>query len=343
MQLSDFNYNLPADLIAQTPLKERTESRLMFVNKKNRLVQDDFFVNLVDFLEAGDLLVMNNTRVLPARLFGKIENYAPKVEVFLLKPREIREDGVVWECLVKPGKKLKEQTKIIFQTDFKGEVQKINTDGTRLIQFNQKDILPFLENLGEMPLPPYIKEKLFEKERYQTVYSQKLGSVAAPTAGLHFTEDYLKKLQNKGIKIGFLTLDVGLGTFLPVKTENIQEHKMHSEKYEITQELVDKVRETKKNGKKVIAVGTTSLRVLESSLDENGNLIAQKSETEIFIYPPYDFKIVDGLLTNFHLPKSTLLMLVSAFADQDLIFEAYQKAIDLQYRFFSFGDAMLII
>ena len=342
MKLSNFDYHLPTELIAQTPLEERTDSRLMVLNKKDLTICDDLFKNLVNYLNPGDLLVMNNTRVLPARLFGEIKNYAKKVEVFLLKEIEKNPNGVVWECLVRPGKKMQKGVEINFTQEFSGSVIQINEDGTRLIKFNQTDIYPFLDEEGEMPLPPYIKEKLEEKERYQTVYSDKLGSVAAPTAGLHFTEDYLNKLKTKGVEIGFVTLDVGLGTFLPVKTDDIKEHKMHSEKYEIKQQLVDRINQTKKLGKKVIAVGTTSMRVLESSLDQNGNLIAQKGETDIFIYPPYDFKVVDALLTNFHLPKSTLLMLVSALAGKEFMFEAYQKAVNLKYRFFSFGDAMLI-
>jgi len=356
MKLADFNYNLPEELIAQKPLKERTNSRLMVLNKKNHSIEDDSFQNLMNYLQSGDLLVMNDSRVIPARLFGEIKDYVKKVEVFLLK--EVREkesqqaktgcltknaENIVWKCLVRPGKKLKENTKIEFSAKFSGKVLKINADGTRLVQFNQKNIYPFLEEQGEIPLPPYIKKKIKEKERYQTVYSAKVGSVAAPTAGLHFTENYLEKLKVKGVKWDFLTLNVGLGTFLPVKTENIFEHKMHTESYEISQELVEKIQQTKKNGKRVIAVGTTSLRVLESSLDQNGDLIAQKNETDIFIYPPYDFEIVDALLTNFHLPKSTLLMLVSALAGKRFIFKAYQKAIELKYRFFSFGDAMLIL
>ncbi len=368
MKLADFDYHLTEKLIAQKPLKERTASRLMVLNKKDHVIHDDLFENLIAYLDPGDLLVMNNSRVLPARLFGEIRNYAKKVEVFLLKEvskaeKELKQkqhfhreakacrstdsfsclqEGVAWECLVKPGKKLKEGVEIKFSPEFSGKVLKINKDGTRLIQFNQSNIYPFLDEQGEMPLPPYIKEKLEEKERYQTVYSDKLGSVAAPTAGLHFTEKYLNKLKQKGVELGFVRLDVGLGTFLPVKADQIEEHEMHSEKYEISQVLVDKIKTVKKAGKKVLAVGTTSMRVLESSLDQNGNLIAQKGETDIFIYPPYDFKIVDALLTNFHLPKSTLLMLVSALAGKEFVFEAYRKAVDLEYRFFSFGDAMLI-
>ena len=342
MKLSEFDYHLPKELIAQTPLKERTSSRLMVLNKKDHLITDDLFLNLINYINSGDLIVFNDTRVLPARLFGKVDNYGKQVEIFLLKEIEKNNNTTAWECLVKPGKKLKEGVKIIFKTDFSGEVVRVNEDGTRIIRFNQKNIYPFLDEHGEMPLPPYIKEKLEEKERYQTVYSEKLGSVAAPTAGLHFTDGYLEKLKEKGIEIGFVTLDVGLGTFLPVKTDDVREHKMHSEKYEISKELVDKINEVKQNGKRVIAVGTTSMRVLESSLDANGDLIAQKGETDIFIYPPYEFKVVDALVTNFHLPKSTLLMLVSALAGKDFIFEAYEKAVDLKYRFFSFGDAMLI-
>lgn len=343
MKLSDFDYSLPQELIAQTPLKERTDSRLMVLNKKDHSVTDGFFKNFVDYLDSGDLIVFNNSRVLPARLFAEVENYIKKVEVFLLEEVQKGKKGVLWKCLGKPGKKLTEGIKISINENFKGEVVQVNADGSRLIKFNQADIYPFLEENGEMPLPPYIKEKLSEKERYQTVYSKKLGSVAAPTAGLHFTDEYLEILNKKGIKTGFVTLNVGLGTFLPVKTENVKEHKMHREKYEITEELVEQVNEAKKNGKRVIAVGTTSMRVLESSLDANGNLIPQSSDTDIFIYPPYDFKIVDALLTNFHLPKSTLLMLVSALAGKEFVFEAYRQAVDLKYRFFSFGDAMLII
>lgn len=338
MQLSDYDYNLPQELIAQTPLFNRASSRLMLLNRKTQSIQDDVFSNLIDYLEPGDLLILNNTRVIPARLFGEVQDYSKKVEVFLLKPIVDQ----VWECLVKPGKKMQEGTRVKFADNFEGIVEKVNQDSTRLIKFNQTDLLPFLEQYGEMPLPPYIKEKLKDQERYQTVFNAQAGSVAAPTAGLHFTKELLQQLQNKGILIDYVTLEVGLGTFLPVKTENILEHKMHSEKYEILPTVVDKINQTKKEGKRVVAVGTTSMRVLESSLDTNGNLIAQKGETSIFIYPPYEFKVVDALITNFHLPKSTLLMLVSAFAGKCFVFEAYYKAIELKYRFFSFGDAMLI-
>ena len=343
LPLSDFDYFLPRELIAQTPLQQRTSSRLMVLNRAGRLIQDDVFKNLIKYLNSGDLLVLNNTRVIPARLFGKINNYDKDVETFLLKQINEQKNCSTWECLVRPGKKFKTGTKLEFAQNFEGEVVSINPDGTRQIKFNQRDITPFLDKYGEMPLPPYIKEKLEDQERYQTVYSGQPGSVAAPTAGLHFTEDYLDQLQQKGINIACITLDVGLGTFQPVKTDDIKKHKMHSERFELTQDVVDMINQTKKAGKKVIAVGTTSVRVLESSLNRQGNLIAQKGETDIFIYPPYKFKTVDAMLTNFHLPKSTLLMLVSAFAERELIFEAYQKAIDLNYRFFSFGDAMLIL
>lgn len=339
MRLSDFDYSLPAELIAQTPLKERASSRLMVLNRKTQQIEDKLFVNLIDYLEEGDLLVLNNTRVIPARLFGEIQQSTKSVEVFLLKPVE----SGLWECLVKPGKKMPLGTVVKFANNFEGVVQKVCSDGTRLIKFNQTDLLPLLNQYGEMPLPPYIKTKLADKERYQTVFSDKSASVAAPTAGLHFTKEYLEKIKAKGIQVEYVTLEVGLGTFLPVKTENIYEHKMHTEEYEIKQSVVDKVNQTKQNGKKVVAVGTTSMRTLESSLNDKGNLIAQKGKTDIFIYPPYDFKVVDMLLTNFHLPKSTLLMLVSAFAGQCFVFEAYRKAIEKKYRFFSFGDAMLIV
>ena len=340
MKLEEFDYNLPEELIAQVPIQKRDESRLMVVDREKRTIEDKVFRDIIDYLEPGDCLVRNNTKVIPARLYGKKDTGA-NVEFVLLKQL----DGDIWESIVRPGNKLKPGSKVIFGDGLlKAEILDVLEDGTRKIKFEYDGIFnEILDQIGLMPLPPYIHESLKENDRYQTVYAKYEGSAAAPTAGLHFTPELLKKIEEKGIKIANVTLHVGIGTFRPVKEENIEEHKMHTEHFYIKQEDVDKINETKKNGKKVIAVGTTSCRVLETVADENTGLVKQiESDTGIYIYPGYKFKCVDGLITNFHLPKSTLLMLVSALADREFILEAYNKAVEEKYRFFSFGDAMFI-
>ena len=312
----------------------------MVVDREKRTIEDKVFRDIIDYLEPGDCLVRNNTKVIPARLYGKKDTGA-NVEFVLLKQL----DGDIWESIVRPGNKLKPGSKVIFGDDLlKAEILDVLEDGTRKVKFEYDGIFnEILDQIGLMPLPPYIHESLKENDRYQTVYAKYEGSAAAPTAGLHFTPELLKKIEEKGIKIANVTLHVGIGTFRPVKEENIEEHKMHTEHFYIKQEDVDKINETKKNGKKVIAVGTTSCRVLETVADENTGLVKQiESDTGIYIYPGYKFKCVDGLITNFHLPKSTLLMLVSALADREFILEAYNKAVEEKYRFFSFGDAMYI-
>ena len=340
MKLEEFDYNLPEELIAQVPIQKRDESRLMVVDREKRTIEDKVFRDIIDYLEPGDCLVRNNTKVIPARLYGKKDTGA-NVEFVLLKQL----DGDIWESIVRPGNKLKPGSKVIFGDGLlKAEILDVLEDGTRKVKFEYDGIFnEILDQIGLMPLPPYIHESLKENDRYQTVYAKYEGSAAAPTAGLHFTPELLKKIEEKGIKIANVTLHVGIGTFRPVKEENIEEHKMHTEHFYIKQEDVEKINETKKNGKKVIAVGTTSCRVLETVADENTGLVKQiESDTGIYIYPGYKFKCVDGLITNFHLPKSTLLMLVSALADREFILEAYNKAVEEKYRFFSFGDAMII-
>ena len=340
MKLEEFDYNLPEELIAQVPIQKRDESRLMVVDREKRTIEDKVFKDIIDYLEPGDCLVRNNTKVIPARLYGKKDTGA-NVEFVLLKQLE----GDVWESIVRPGNKLKPGSKVIFGDGLlKAEILDVLEDGTRKVKFEYNGIFnEILDKIGLMPLPPYIHESLKENDRYQTVYAKYEGSAAAPTAGLHFTPELLKKIEEKGVKIANVTLHVGIGTFRPVKEENIEEHKMHTEHFYIKQEDVDKINETKKNGKKVIAVGTTSCRVLETVADENTGLVKQiEADTGIYIYPGYKFKCVDGLITNFHLPKSTLLMLVSALADREFILEAYNKAVEEKYRFFSFGDAMFI-
>ena len=340
MKLEEFDYNLPEELIAQVPIQKRDESRLMVVDREKRTIEDKVFKDIIDYLEPGDCLVRNNTKVIPARLYGKKDTGA-NVEFVLLKQIE----GDIWESIVRPGNKLKPGSKVIFGDGLlKAEILDVLEDGTRKVKFEYDGIFnEILDRIGLMPLPPYIHESLKENDRYQTVYAKYEGSAAAPTAGLHFTPELLKKIEEKGIKIANVTLHVGIGTFRPVKEENIEEHKMHTEHFYIKQEDVDKINETKKNGKKVIAVGTTSCRVLETIADENTGLVKQiEADTGIYIYPGYKFKCIDGLITNFHLPKSTLLMLVSALADREFILEAYNKAVEEKYRFFSFGDAMFI-
>ena len=339
MKVSDFNYNLPEELIAQVPIQKRDESRLMILNRKNQTIENRTFKDIIDYLQPGDCLVRNNTKVIPARIYGKKETGA-NVEFFLLNNIE----GDIWECIVRPGNKLHIGAKVIFgEGILKAEIIDTMEGGTRKVKFSYKGIFnEILDKIGLMPLPPYIHEELKDKDRYQTVYAKYRGSAAAPTAGLHFTEELLSKIEQKGIQIANVTLHVGIGTFRPVKEETVEKHHMHSEHYYIKKEDVNKINTAKKNGKRVIAVGTTSCRVLETIADENGHVKEEEGDTQIFIYPGYKFKILDGLITNFHLPQSTLLMLVSAFAGKDYILKAYKEAVKEKYRFFSFGDAMFI-
>lgn len=340
MKTKDFYYNLPEELIAQHPLEDRAESKLLVLDKITGEIQHRRFKNIIEYLNPGDTLVLNDTRVLPARLFGNRLGKEESIEVLLLK--RIEKDK--WETLVKPGKKMKVGTVIEFGNGIlKGEVLSLGEEGTRIIDFKYEGIFEeVLDQLGEMPLPPYITEKLEDKERYQTVYSKNLGSAAAPTAGLHFTKELLKEIESKGINIVYLTLHVGLGTFRPVKVDDINDHHMHSEYYELSEEAANIINMTKKNGGRIISVGTTSTRTLETIGSEDGTVNPKSGWTDIFIYPGYKFKVVDALITNFHLPESTLMMLVSAFASRDIIMNAYQIAIENNYRFFSFGDAMLL-
>ncbi len=340
MNLHDFYYELPEELIAQDPLEDRSSSRLMVLDREKKSIEHKVFKDITDLLNPGDCLVLNNTKVIPARLFGTKEGMTSEVEVLLLK----RTEKDIWECLVRPGKKCRPGAVISFGEGLlKGEILDIGEDGNRHIKFTYQGIFEeILDKLGQMPLPPYIKHKLKDKNRYQTVYAKYDGSAAAPTAGLHFTPELLKEIEEKGVKLAYVTLHVGLGTFRPVKVENILDHHMHSEFYQITKEAADTINETKKNGGRVICVGTTSCRTIESAADETGHLKESSGWTDIFIYPGYKFKVLDDLITNFHLPESTLLMLVSALAGREFILEAYKCAVDKGYRFFSFGDAMLI-
>ena len=339
MKKSDFYYELPQELIAQTPVEPRTSSRLLVVDKTNNTTEDKGFSDLIDYLKSGDCLIMNDTRVLPARIFGTRRDTGSVVEFVLLKEM----GNKVWECLAGPGKKAKPGKVFDFGDELSCEVINVTDGGNRIVEFKCDGVFyDVLDRVGQMPLPPYITEKLSDKERYQTVYSRELGSAAAPTAGLHFTKEYMQKIRDKGINIGFVTLHVGLGTFRPVKVDDITEHKMHSEHYFIPQETADLINETKKNGGRVICVGTTSCRTLES-IASKGVITECSDDTEIFIYPGYKFKCMDGIITNFHLPESTLIMLVSAFAGYDLTMSAYRHAVEEKYRFFSFGDAMLIL
>ena len=340
MKLEEFDYYLPEELIAQVPIKKRDESRLMVLNKENETIEDKVFKDIIDYLQPWDCLVRNNTKVIPARLYGKKDTGA-NVEFVLLN----RIENDIWESIVRPGNKLKPGTEVIFGDGIlKAKILDVMDGGTRKVEFSYEGIFnEILDQIGLMPLPPYIHESLKEKSRYQTVYAKYEGSAAAPTAGLHFTPELLKKIEEKGVKIANVTLHVGIGTFRPVKEENIEEHKMHTEHFYIKQEDVEKINETKKSGGRVIAVGTTSCRVLETIADEKTGLVAPiESDTGIYIYPGYKFKCIDGLITNFHLPKSTLLMLVSAFANREYILKAYKHAVDEKYRFFSFGDAMFL-
>lgn len=339
MKTSDFNYDLPQELIAQTPLDRRDGSRLMTLDKTTGEIGHHHFYDLPQFLRPGDCLVLNNSRVLPARLIGHRPT-GGAVEILLL----VDKGGDVWECLVRPGKKLREGARVTFgEGQLQAEVQEVLPDGNRLVHFEYKGIfLEVLEELGRMPLPPYIKAELKDQERYQTVYSKVVGSAAAPTAGLHFTPELLKQIETMGVKLCYVTLHVGLGTFRPVKEDEITDHTMHSEYCVIPQETADLINETKKNGGRVICVGTTSCRTIESQAAEDGTMRASAGWTDIFIYPGYKFKVLDALVTNFHLPESTLIMLVSALAGREHVLAAYQQAVEERYRFFSFGDAMFI-
>jgi S-adenosylmethionine:tRNA ribosyltransferase-isomerase len=338
MNILEFDFDLPKELIAQHAVNPRDHSKLLVLNKEEKTMEHKKFYNIIDYLKEGDVLVLNRTKVIPARLFGKKEN-GVVLECFLLK----RIDLNTWEVLLKPARKLKIGQKIIFSEELEAELLEVKEDGNRVLKFNfEGSFEEILDRLGEMPLPPYISEKLEDKNRYQTVYAKEGESVAAPTAGLHFTEELLEKIKEKRIIIAEVFLDVGLGTFRPVQVENILDHKMHVEKYSVPKETVEIINNAKKNNHRVIAVGTTSVRTLESSVDENGNLIASEGYTGIFIYGDYKFKVVDAIITNFHLPKSTLIMLVSAFGGKEFIDAAYKKAIEEKYRFYSFGDSMLI-
>lgn len=337
---SDFYFDLPEELIAQDPLEDRSSSRLLILDKKTGKTQQHIFKEIIQYLNKGDCLVLNNTKVIPARLMGTKEDTGATIEVLLLK----RKENDVWETLVKPGKKAKTGTRIVFGDGLlSAEVIDVVEEGNRLIQFHYDGIFEeVLDKLGEMPLPPYITHKLKDKNRYQTVYAKYEGSAAAPTAGLHFTKELLAEIEKKGVRIAYVTLHVGLGTFRPVKTDNILEHHMHSEFYQVTQEAADMINQTKQAGGRIICVGTTSCRTVESASDENGVIHAGCGNTEIFIYPGYQFKMLDALITNFHLPESTLIMLVSALAGREHVLNAYKEAVASRFRFFSFGDAMFI-
>ena len=341
MKTSDFYFDLPKELIAQNPLEDRSSSRLLVLNRETGERTHRIFKDVIEYLNPGDCLVINNTKVIPARLYGHKEDTQAQIEILLLKNK----GNDVWETLVKPGKKAKPGSRISFGDGLLvGEVLDVVEEGNRLIRFEYEGIFEeILDQLGQMPLPPYITEQLKDKNRYQTVYAKHDGSAAAPTAGLHFTPELLAQIEAKGVKIAHVTLHVGLGTFRPVKVEDVTAHHMHSEFYMIEEDQAQLINETKKNGGKIISVGTTSCRTLESATDENGILHAGSGWTDIFIYPGYQFKMIDRLITNFHLPESTLLMLVSALAGKDQIMAAYEEAVSMKYRFFSFGDAMMIL
>ena len=340
MKTSDFYYDLPQELIAQDPLTDRSASRLMHLSIKDGSIEHRHFTDILEYLNPGDCLVINDTKVIPARLYGHKEETGALIEILLLK----RNENDVWECLVKPGKKARKGTRISFGDGLlKGEIVDVIEDGNRLIHFEYNGIFEeILDQLGEMPLPPYITHKLQDKNRYQTVYAKHEGSAAAPTAGLHFTKELLEKVKEKGVQIAHVTLHVGLGTFRPVKVDDVEQHHMHSEYYVVEEDQAKLINDTKKNGGRVIAVGTTSCRTLESATGEDGVLKAGSGWTEIFIYPGYHFKMIDSLITNFHLPESTLMMLVSALAGKEKIMHAYEESVKERYRFFSFGDAMFI-
>ena len=347
MLLSEFDYNLPENLIAQLPADKRENSKMMVLDRNTKTIQHKHFYDIVDLIDENSILVLNNTKVMPARLYGMKEETGAKIEVFLLKQLE----GKTWETLIKPSKRVKEGTIIKISDELSAKaIEKTEEDGGWLVELiYEGNILEVLHRNGNIPLPPYIERKLatedikkLDFERYQTVYAQDEGSVAAPTAGLHFTKEILQKLQDKGVEIAYVTLNVGLGTFRPVKCDNILEHKMHSETFEITEETARKINEAKAKGKKLVAVGTTTVRTLETAYQKYGCIKGCHDHSELFIYPPYEFKVIDELITNFHLPKSTLLMLVSALAGKDFIFKAYNEAIENDYRFFSYGDCMFI-
>lgn len=338
LKTKDFYYDLPEELIAQHPCDKRENSRMMVLNKVTGEIEHDHFYNIKKYIKPTDTLVLNDTRVIPARIFGHRAEKEEKIEILLLNHKDD-----TWETLVKPGKKAKIGTEIIFSDELKGEVVDISDDGSRFIKFKYDGVFEeILDRLGEMPLPPYIKEKLEDSERYQTVYSKHKGSAAAPTAGLHFTKEILKELEDMGVNIVYLTLHVGLGTFRPVKESNILDHKMHSEYFEISEEACEKINNAKKSDGRIISVGTTSTRVLETVADEEGFVHPTKGWTDIYIYPGFKFKCIDALITNFHLPESTLLMLVSALSSREIILKAYEEAVKEKYRFFSFGDCMFI-
>lgn len=341
MHIDLFDFDLPEELIAQTPIAKRDESKLMVLNKKTGEIQHHQFKDIIRFLEKGDTLVLNNTKVLPARLFGLKKDTGAKIEVLLLK--QLENDR--WETLVKPGKKLRPGHEVIFGDGrLKGIIEGVTEAGGRIVRFEYKGIFnEILDQLGNMPLPPYIKEQLEDKDRYQTVYAKHIGSSAAPTAGLHFTEELLEQIRKKGVNVVYLTLHVGLGTFRPVSSEQIENHQMHSEYYSLSEETVNELNKAKEEGKRIIAVGTTSVRTLETVIDnETNRFTAKQGWTDIFIYPGYSFKAIDAMVTNFHLPKSSLIMLVSALAGREHIMKAYREAVEHKYRFFSFGDAMFI-
>lgn len=340
MKTSDFYFDLPEELIAQVPILDRSSSKLMVLDKETGEISHKIFKDIIDYLNPGDCLVLNNTRVIPARLIGSKEGTGGKIEFLLLK----RNEDDTWETLVKPGKRAKIGTRFSFgDGKLIAEVVGMGDDGARIVKFEYEGIFEeVLDELGNMPLPPYITERLEERERYQTVYSKHNGSAAAPTAGLHFTDELLEKIKAKGVDLAFVTLHVGLGTFRPVKVDNVLEHDMHSEYYMVSQEAADKINKAKENGNRVITVGTTSTRTIESVADENGKMKEASGWTKIFIYPGYKFKVVDNLITNFHLPESTLIMLVSALAGKENVLNAYNNAVENKYRFFSFGDAMFI-
>ena len=340
MKTSDFYYDLPEELIAQTPLEKRDNSRLLNLNRQSGEIQHNNFFDIKSYLKEGDCLVLNNTRVLPARIFGVRSDTGSVVEFLLLKQK----DNDVWECLAGPGKKAKIGKVFKFSDKLSCEVTDVTEEGNRIVKFiHDGEFYAVLSEIGQMPLPPYIKEKLKDNERYQTVYSKETGSAAAPTAGLHFTEELLDELRAKGVKIAFVTLHVGLGTFRPVKVDDVTNHKMHTEEYFVTKEAADVINATKENGGRVICVGTTACRTVESVAKKYGKMVECSGDTDIFIYPGFEFKVMDGLITNFHLPESTLIMLVSAFAGYENVMNAYKIAVRERYRFFSFGDAMLIL
>ena len=340
MKTSDFYFDLPEELIAQDPLEDRSSSRLMVLDKNTGEITHRIFRDITEYLHPGDCLVINDTKVIPARLIGAKEDTGAKIEILLLK----RKENDIWETLVKPGKKCRPGAKVVFGNgELRAEILEVLEDGNRLVQFSYEGIFEeVLDRLGQMPLPPYITHKLQDKNRYQTVYAKYEGSAAAPTAGLHFTKELLKEIEDSGVRIARVTLHVGLGTFRPVKMENVLEHHMHSEYYHVSKEAADIINDTRRNGGRVISVGTTSTRTLESVAQDDGTIVPGSGNTEIFIYPGYKFKAIDCLITNFHLPESTLLMLVSALAGKDHILAAYEEAVKERYRFFSFGDAMFI-